>query len=91
MGLQGPSTYPEWPVKRKKHIRRLTTACSHARKQDGELDSAGITAVLAILGDSPLDLRDAALLSLASDTPCRGSELLAVRVEHLRQNRRRNN
>jgi integrase len=89
-GLPSPSKDPDWPVKWKKLIRRLTTAGGHARRQAGELDGAGITSILATLDDSPRDLRDAALLSLASDTLCRESELVAVEVEHLHYNRRRN-
>ncbi|MDF3983288.1 tyrosine-type recombinase/integrase [Luteibacter sp. PPL201] len=89
-GLPSPSKDPDWPVKWKKLIRRLKTTGGHARKQAGELDSAGIETILASLGDSPRDLRDAALLSMASDTLCRESELVAIRVEHLHHNRRRN-
>lgn len=89
-GLPSPSKDPDWPVKWKKLIRRLRSTGGHARKQAGELDMAGIEAILATLGDSPRDLRDAALLSIASDTLCRESELVAVRVEHLHHNRRRN-
>jgi len=89
-GLPSPSKDPDWPVKWKKLIRRLKATGGHARKQAGELDSAGIEAILATLGDSPRDLRDAALLSMASDTLCRESELVAIRVEHLHHNRRRN-
>ncbi|WP_445143372.1 tyrosine-type recombinase/integrase [Dyella sp. Tek66A03] len=89
-GLPSPSKDPDWPVKWKKLIRRLKTTGGHARKQAGELDMAGIETILATLGDSPRDLRDAALLSMASDTLCRESELVAIRVEHLHHNRRRN-
>lgn len=89
-GLPSPSKDPDWPVKWKKLIRRLKTTGGHARKQAGELDMAGIQTILASLGDSPRDLRDAALLSIASDTLCRESELVAIRVEHLHHNRRRN-
>lgn len=89
-GLPSPSKDPDWPVKWKKLIRRLKTSGGHARKQAGELDMAGIETILASLGDSPRDLRDAALLSMASDTLCRESELVAIRVEHLHHNRRRN-
>jgi integrase len=89
-GLPSPSKDPDWPVKWKKLIRRLKESGGHARKQAGELDNAGISAILATLSDSPRDLRDAALLALASDTLCRESELVAVRVEHLHHNRRRN-
>lgn len=89
-GLPSPSKDPDWPVKWKKLIRRLKTTGGHARKQAGELDMAGIESILATLGDSPRDPRDAALLSMASDTLCRESELVAIRVEHLHHNRRRN-
>ncbi|AIF48205.1 tyrosine-type recombinase/integrase [Dyella japonica] len=89
-GLPSPSKDPDWPVKWKKLIRRLKTTGGHARKQAGELDMAGIETILASLGNSPRDLRDAALLSMASDTLCRESELVAIRVEHLHHNRRRN-
>ncbi|BDU21585.1 hypothetical protein DYGSA30_30420 [Dyella sp. GSA-30] len=89
-GLPSPSKDPDWPVKWKKLIRRLKTTGGHARKQAGELDMAGIETILASLGDSPRDLRDAALLSMASDTLCRESELVGIWVEHLHHNRRRN-
>ena len=89
-GLPSPSKDPDWPVKWKKLIRRLKTTGGHVRKQAGELDMASLETILATLSDTPRDLRDAALLSLASDTLCRESELVAVRVEHLHHNRRRN-
>ncbi|WP_233590168.1 tyrosine-type recombinase/integrase [Dyella dinghuensis] len=89
-GLPSPSKDPDWPVKWKKLIRRLKTMGGHTRKQAGELDMAGIETILASLGDTPRDLRDAALLSIASDTLCRESELVAIRVEDLHHNRRRN-
>jgi integrase len=89
-GLPSPSKAPDWPVKWKKLIRRLKVTGGHVRKQAGELDMASLELILATLGESPRDLRDAALLSLASDTLCRESELVAVRVEDLHHNRRRN-
>lgn len=89
-GLPSPSKDPDWPVKWKKLIRRMKTTGGHARKQAGELDMAGVEAIISSLGTHPRDLRDAALLSLASDTLCRESELVAVHVEHLHHNRQRN-
>lgn len=89
-GLPSPSKDPDWPVKWKKLIRRLKATGLNTRKQAGELDMASISAILASLGDTPRDLRDAALLSIASDTLCRESELVAIRIEHLHHNRRRN-
>ena len=89
-GLPSPSKDPDWPVKWKKLIRRLKATGGHARKQAGGLDMVGIETILATLSDSPRDLRDAALLSIASDTLCRESELVAIRLERLHHNRRRN-
>ncbi len=89
-GLPSPSKDPDWPVKWKTLIRRLKGTGGHARKQAGELDGAGVEAILATLGDSRRDLRDAALLAIASDTLCRESDLVAICVEHLHHNRRRN-
>lgn len=89
-GLPSPSKDPEWPVQWKKLIRKLNDSDGNARKQAGELDMLGVEAILATLGDSPRDLRDAALLSIASDTLCRESELVAVHWTHLHHNRRRN-
>lgn len=89
-GLPSPSKDPDWPVKWKKLTRRLKATGRHVRKQAAELDMGGVTAILATLGDSPRDLRDAALLSMASDTLCRESELVAIEVAHLHLNRRRN-
>lgn len=89
-GLPSPSKDPDWPIKWKKLTRRLKSTGGHARKQAGELDSADVENILATLGDSPRDLRDAALLAIASDTLCRESELVDICVEHLHHNRRRN-
>jgi integrase len=89
-GLPSPSKDPDWPVKWKKLIRRMKTTGGHGRRQAGELDMAGVETIIGTLGTQPRDLRDAALLSIASDTLCRESELVAIRVEHLHYNRRRN-
>jgi integrase len=43
-----------------------------------------VQAMLARLGDSPRDLRDAAMIALASDALLRESELVAVRVGDIR-------
>ncbi|WP_199041245.1 MULTISPECIES: tyrosine-type recombinase/integrase [unclassified Dyella] len=56
-------------------------------RQAGELLTDDIAKILATLGEHPRDLRDAAMLALASDTLARESELVGVRVEHLHQNR----
>jgi integrase len=89
-GLPSPSKDPDWPVKWKKLIRRMKTTGGQARRQAGELDMVGVETIVSTLGTEPRDLRDAALLSIASDTLCRESELVAIQVEHLHHNRRRN-
>ncbi|MGX9960676.1 tyrosine-type recombinase/integrase, partial [Xanthomonas euvesicatoria] len=45
------------------------------------LTSTHVGQIVDVLGDSLLDLRDAALISLASDTLCRESELAQLRLE----------
>ncbi|WP_445147303.1 tyrosine-type recombinase/integrase [Dyella sp. Tek66A03] len=59
----------------------------NASRQAGELVATDIARILASLGRTPRDLRDAALLCLASDTLARESELVRVAVEHLQVNR----
>jgi integrase len=59
----------------------------NASRQAGELVAADIDVILASLGRTPRDRRDAALLCLASDTLARESELVRVAVEHLHFNR----
>jgi integrase len=88
-GVPSPAKDPDWPMKWKKLIRRMRTSGSHVRRQAGELDAGGVDAILITLGESPRDLRDAALIAVASDTLCRESELVAIRCEDIAQNRRR--
>jgi integrase len=66
---------------------RLDNDDDNASRQAGELVAAVIDVILATLGGAPRDLRDAALLCLASDTLARESELVRVAVEHLHFNR----
>lgn len=54
------------------------------RDQAAQLSRRDLDAILATLGDSPFDLRDAAMLCLAYVTLLREAELVAVQVEHLR-------
>jgi len=42
-----------------------------------------LDAMLATLGDTPIELRDAALISLASDTLCRESELVQLQLRDI--------
>ena len=43
--------------------------------------------VIGAMGDSPVDVRDAAMLSIASETLARPSDLVALAVEHVTFNR----
>lgn len=59
----------------------------NVRKQAGQLVANDIDTILATLGTSLRDQRDAAMLLLASDTLLREAELVAVCVEHLQLDR----
>lgn len=84
-GLSNPAKDPLWKMKWKVLIRELGPD-GHACKQAGPLVSADIVRILATLGDSPRDLRDAAMLQLASVALLRESELVRVEVKHLAYN-----
>lgn len=82
-GLPNPAKDRRWPVKWDALAKRMRTAGAAFRKQAGALVESDVARILASLGDDPRSLRDAALLSLASDTLLREAELVAVQVEHL--------
>ncbi len=54
-----------------------------AIRQAAALGKAEVLSVIAKLGDSRIDLRDAAMLWIASDSWCRASEIVAFRVRDL--------
>lgn len=83
--LPDPATDPTWKDRRKVLMRKLRDAKANGTKQAVQLTATGIQQILATLGDSQHGLRDAAMLSLASDSLVRESELVAVKVEHLQQ------
>lgn len=85
-GLPNPVKDARWPVKWKKLIRELGTRGGNQRTQAGELVATDVARIVAGLGKTPRDLRDAAMLQLASDTLLRESELVRVEVEHLAYN-----
>lgn len=89
-GLANPVKDPQWHAKWKVLIRELGPR-GHQRTQAGQLVAADIARILATLGDTPWDLRDAAMLRLASDTLLRESELVRVEVEHLAYNAAKGN
>jgi integrase len=94
-GLPNPSEDPRWKPKWAA-IGKALAARVDARGQPdngnvitqaGELLGADVQTIVASLGTSLHDLRDAAMLMLASDSLLRESELVRVRVEHLEYNR----
>lgn len=78
-----PTADERWPDKWKVLVRKLVKAKRAAPRQAEPLQTSGLEAILATLGDAPHELRDAAMLCLAADTLCRESELAVVEVEHL--------
>ncbi|ODV26542.1 MAG: hypothetical protein ABT19_02795 [Rhodanobacter sp. SCN 68-63] len=88
-GIANPANDRRWKNKWKVLLRELRARGAITPAQAGALEAADVRQILARLGDSPRDLRDAALIALASDTLLRESELVAVRVEHFHYNRTR--
>lgn len=60
--------------------RRFKRAHGKPQKQAKPMTRATVDAALSNLGTRLVDLRDAALVSIAYDTLCRSSELVALRV-----------
>jgi integrase len=94
-GLPSPTKTPVWGSKWGTIVQAMTERRNGAGKADngnrvkqaGPLLSADVKAIKATLGTRLHDLRDAALIALASDTLMRESELVAVEVEHLDRDR----
>ena len=84
-GLPDPTHYPDWKLDWQAIVVRLAELEANAPVQAEPLRTGHVRQILAALGDSPLDLRDAALISLASDTLCRESELAVLKREHLKR------
>jgi len=82
-GMPDPTDYPDWRLEWKKIVRLLADRGGNGTKQATGLKSGDVAKILSHMGDSLLDLRDAALIALASDTLCRESELVVARVEDL--------
>ena len=82
-GLPNPAKDRRWPLTWKALAKRLKATGASYRRQAGALVAADVSRILATLGDDPRSLRDAALLSLASDTLLREAELVAIKVEHI--------
>jgi len=82
-GLPDPAAHPHWKLEWKAVVRRLAEARRNAKKQAEPLKDSQVERILETLGNAPRDLRDAALIALASDTLCRESELVRSRREDL--------
>lgn len=82
-GLANPAKDRRWKLTWKALAKRLKASSGGFRKQAGALVEKDVARILAMMGDDPRSLRDAALLSLASDTLLREGELVAVKVEHI--------
>ena len=88
-GLPSPAKDPRWRAKWKGLLKEMKSRGQVSATQAGALQRDDVRTILASLGTSPHDLRDAAMVALASDTLLRESELVAVRVEHFAYNRTR--
>ena len=64
-------------------LRRIKRARGTRQAQAAALTRDRVDRILACLGDSLSDLRDAALITLAYDTLARRSELAALDIEHI--------
>lgn len=80
-GLPCPTAQPDWALDWQAVLNRLGDAGRVVPTQATPLTSDHVAQIVNALGDSLLDLRDAALISLATDTLCRESELAEIRVE----------
>lgn len=85
-GLTNPAKDFMWQVKWNILVRELASKRANARKQTTPMSRADLNAILAKIGTRPRDLRDKAMLSLASDSMLRESELVAVQVEDFAHN-----
>ena len=86
-GLANPFKDVEWKMRWNVLVRELREKLGNTRKQTTQMIRKDVDTVIGKTGQTPRDLRDAALISLASDTMMRESELVAVRVEDFEQNR----
>lgn len=82
-GVLCPSKLSAWKSPWKALLARMQMLGSANSTRSGELNADGVEVILASLGTSLRDLRDAALLAVASDTLCTSSELVAIRVDQV--------
>lgn len=82
-GVLCPTKLPAWESPWKALLARMQMLGSARSTRSGELNADGVEFILASLRTSLRDLRDAALLAVASDTLCTSSELVAIRVDQI--------
>lgn len=78
VGAASPVRDPDWPLEWKAIVRRLAELKRNAPRQAAPLRSDDVDTILASLGDTKRELRDAALIAFASDTLCREAEIAAA-------------
>lgn len=83
--LPDPTSHPDWRLLWRGIVARLARRGGNAPRQAPPLRASDIETILKTLGDRPIDLRDAALIALASDTLCRESELVRIKLEDFSQ------
>jgi len=84
--LPEPTSHPEWRLRWKAVINELVEDGRNRRRPMKPLRQSAIEAMLAMMGTGLRDLRDAALLCLASDTMARREELARVRLDEITVN-----
>lgn len=77
-GLADPTHTNDWAQDWQAIVVRLAERNANVPQQAEPLRTEHVRRILASLGPTPLDLRDAAMISLASDTLCRLSELAVL-------------
>ncbi len=82
--LADPTAYPLWKLEWEGVVKALARNRANAARQAVPMRSSHVSQLLASLGESLMDLRDAALISLASDTLCREAELARLTLEDLK-------
>lgn len=82
-GLNDPTHFPMWRLQWGAIVMRLSKTSRNAPLQAEPLRAKHVNQIIATLGTSLLDLRDAALIRVASDTLCRESELAEFRIEDM--------
>ncbi len=82
-GIVDPTDHPEWKLFWKGIVSALAKDGRNRKRPAAPLRADAISRIVTELGDRLRDLRDAALLCLASDTLARREELARVQVEEI--------